>query len=357
MIATALNAVRRAPVWVARALPYAGAGSVVVLSSGLIATIFFTTVELHWLVFLAGVLTAASLSLASRSSSRAWTIARRTSQLASARAQLTSEGVLRKRAEAALTGFTLAAQYVDELPAMFCCVDLERRLLYHNRAYAAWLGRGSSRLEGRALSELHGAVTWREMGPDLDEAFGGAVVRHERMQTLIGGHRCRLATLYLPHFGERGKVIEVFCVLVDITRPEDGRASAPPAAGVDGGKEHALYSSTMAGELTTWDDAGARLKAAIAGDQFSLHAQRIEPARCAVPRGAAAAPGGGGQHGSARGVPADRRGVRFASRDRPLGGAAPARLGHGREQGRGPRPQCQRLGGVDRGSRLRRVRP
>ena len=63
-----------------------------------------------------------------------------------------------------------------------------------------------------------------------------------------------------------------------VTRPEDSRIAEPAAAVVQAGKEHALYSSTMAGELTTWDDVARRLKDALEGDQFSLHAQRIEPA-------------------------------------------------------------------------------
>ncbi len=261
------------------AVPYLGATAVVVLSASLIATIYLTAIDRHWLGFLGGVLMAASIALASRASTNAWTIARRTSQLAAARGKLATEGVLRTRAEQALAGIGRTSHYADELlPAMLSYVDAERRLLYYNRAYAEWLGMSNSHLEGRQVAELLGAEAWREIGPHLDEAFAGSVVRYERVQTMSDAQRCRVAALYLPHFGEQGRVMGVFCVLADVTRPEDGRSSAH-AAGAGSAGEHALYSSTIAGELTAWHDVAHRLRSALDGDEFCLYAQGIEPAR------------------------------------------------------------------------------
>lgn len=261
------------------AVPYLGAMAVVVLSAGLVATIYLTAIDLHWLGFLAGVLMAASIALASRASTSAWTIARRTSQLAAARGKLATESELRTRAEQALVGIGRTSHYADELlPAMLSYVDTERRLQYHNRAYAEWLGMSNSHLEGRQVAELVGGGAWREIGPHLDEAFAGSVVRYERVQTMSDAQRCRVAALYLPHFGEQGRVMGVFCVLADVTRPEDGRSPAL-GAGAGSANEHALYSSTLAGELTAWHDVAHRLRSALDGDEFCLYAQGIEPAR------------------------------------------------------------------------------
>lgn len=262
------------------AVPYLGAMAVVVLSSGLIATIYLTAVDMHWLGFLAGVLMAASIALASRASTSAWTIARRTSQLAAARGKLAAESILRARAEQSLAGIARTSHYADELlPAMLSYVDTERRLQYHNRAYAEWLGMPNSRLEGRPVAEFLGVEAWGEIGPRLDEAFAGSVVRYERVQTMSDGQRCRVAALYLPHFGEQGRVLGAFCVLADVTRPEDGRSAGVLAAGSGAVVEQALYSSTIASELTSWRDVAHRLECALDGDEFCLYAQGIEPAR------------------------------------------------------------------------------
>lgn len=264
---------------IGRAAPYLGAMAVVALSAGLIGTIYLTTVDLHWLVFLAGVLMAASIALASSSSTSAWTIARRTSQLAAARARLATESALRTHAEQALAGVNRTARYAEDLlPAMLSYIDADRRLQYHNRAYVEWLGMPGARLEGRPVAELLGVEAWREIGPHLDEAFAGSVVRYERVQATPDLQCCRVAALYLPHFGDQGRVVGVFCVLADVTRPEDCREPGPVAAKAGGANERALYSSTIAGELTAWRDVADRLRCALDRDEFVLYAQAIEPA-------------------------------------------------------------------------------
>jgi PAS domain S-box-containing protein len=261
--------------WMARilrsAIPYAGALAVVALAAGLVGTIALTRVDLQWLAFLAGVLMAASLALASKASSNAWTIARRGAQLAVAREKLAAESVLRERAEQAVAGFNRSNHYIDDLfPAMLSYVDPARRVLFHNRAYAEWLGMPDARLDGRELAGLLGE-DWAAIAMRLDEAFAGSVVRYERTQRMADGHPCRIAALYLPRFGHDGKVAGVFSVLADVTSRED-RA----------GQDQATYSKALAGELTEWHDVAERLACAIAKDEFTLFSQDIVPAAHAV---------------------------------------------------------------------------
>lgn len=259
---------RRLLIILRRLLPYLGALAVVSLAAGLVATIWLTTVEVHWLAFLAGVLIAASLALASRVSNNAWTIARRTAQLALAREKLAAETLRRERAEQAAANVNRAARYVDEmLPAMLVYVDAERRIQYHNGAYAEWTEAAGAHLEGRTLVEAMAAEDWSAVAPRIDEAFRGVVVNCERSQKAPQGHATRLSELYVPRFGPDGKVAGVFCVLADVTRREDRAAEA-----------QAQYSSSIAGELTGWRDVAQRLVSAIEGDEFALYFQTIVPA-------------------------------------------------------------------------------
>jgi PAS domain S-box-containing protein len=177
-----------------KAIPSLAVVAVVVLTAGMVATIGLALIELHWPAFLAGVLLAAGIALASK---------------ASMTGSVSRDGV-----QAPLAAAHRAGHYVDDLmPAMIVYVDPGHRVRYHNRAYAEWLGKPAARLEGLELPGLVGEEAWLDIKARLDEAFAGSVVRYERVQAMHAGRACRVAALYLPHFVEEGRVAGVFCVL------------------------------------------------------------------------------------------------------------------------------------------------
>ena len=57
--------------------PYVSAAAVIATATVLVLTIFFTAFDLQWIAFLAGVLIASILALASRASRAEWQVARR----------------------------------------------------------------------------------------------------------------------------------------------------------------------------------------------------------------------------------------------------------------------------------------
>jgi PAS domain S-box-containing protein len=247
-----------------------GAAGVIVICALLLATIYLRSEDTHWVAFLGGVLMAASLALASRSAHASWIIARRNAQVAALRGRLGEETRTRAAAQAAASRLDGALRQLDEhLPAMVSFIDPERRVRYHNRAYAAALGRPGESLEGKPVSEILGEAAWAEVTRRLDEAFTGIVVRFERSQRMADGHVWRLAAQYLPRFGDGGKIIGVFAILTDITERRDvasprGRYTPQEA-----------YANAMAAELTPWEDFPDRLRRAFRDGEFTLYSQRI----------------------------------------------------------------------------------
>jgi hypothetical protein len=63
-----------------------------------VAAVHLTSLELQWTAFLAGILVAAVLAMASRASRSEWILARRTAQLKVARERYAWEAGLRKAA-------------------------------------------------------------------------------------------------------------------------------------------------------------------------------------------------------------------------------------------------------------------
>jgi PAS domain S-box-containing protein len=158
-----------------------------VLLAMLLGSIYFTWLELRWVPFLAGILVASILALVGRASRAEWTIRRRTAQLASAREKLANEIILRALAEGALGLVKNNVHYLDqEMPAMLAYVDAMQRYRYHNRAFRAFMGVRSEKIDGRNLREVLGAATYSEIEDSAKQALSGRTVRFERTQRAAG---------------------------------------------------------------------------------------------------------------------------------------------------------------------------
>ena len=263
-----------------RITPYLGVSGVLILVGLVLASIFFTWRDWHWVTFLSGILGAAILSIVSRTIRAEWLVVRRTAQLSLARQKLATETRLRMRAEQQRAGVEDNVKYLHEsFPAMLAYVDQQHILKYHNRAFRHGLGATIDHIDGRHLREVVGDKVYGELESDLAGAFAGRVIHRESLQKSTAGETFRLLVQYLPHYNDSGAVQGIFQLSTDITAREDVFAEVMPAASIE--VQHAETTQTRASDAdesaAERADDEARLRAALDRDEFCLLMQTIAP--------------------------------------------------------------------------------
>lgn len=259
--------------------PYLAGICAVLVVVALIVAIYFTWHDWQWSTFLGGMLAAAILSLASRSARAEWLIARRTAQLAQARQKLATETHIRLRAEEDLACIEKNTIYLHEsMPAMLAYLDRTGYVQYHNRAFREGIGNTVSKIDERHLRDVVGSAVHAELEADVAGALGGAVLHRERMHKDKSGKVSRLLMLYLPEFDSAGEVAGVFMLSSDITVPEDvALLDVPPVEKLvvvpAAQPAPAIDTDSAEGD----DDDVARLRHALACDEFYLFFQAIKP--------------------------------------------------------------------------------
>jgi PAS domain S-box-containing protein len=275
------NGVDRSKIpWVLhRIAPYLGAIGALLLVATLLVTMYFTWLDWQWVTFLSGILGAAILSLASRSIHAEWLIARRTAQLSLTRQKLAAESQLRTHAEQELAAVESNIAYLHEsLPAMLAFLDNDRQIKYYNRAFHHGLGATVSHLDGRHLREVVGTTIYDELEEDLSHALSGFVVHRERSHETAAGGTAHLLMQFLPQFDNTGAVAGVFLVATDLSgtsgvaRPIETETGIDAATGELTPPEDGVLSVTAEHE-----NYAARLRYALAHDEFSLFFQELEP--------------------------------------------------------------------------------
>jgi EAL domain-containing protein (putative c-di-GMP-specific phosphodiesterase class I) len=136
-------------------------------------------------------------------------------------------------------------------------VDSEKRVRYHNRAFARWSGKAGNAIDAQRAEDIWSGAAYDEFGQRLQEALEGRDLRYECTQASPSGDPCRLHMQLLPHFGQNGTVAGVFAIMTDATHAGDFPAPAPAA------------------QEPPAPDAAERLIGALARDEFSLHCQPI----------------------------------------------------------------------------------
>jgi len=262
----------------------------VLLGAFLLAAIYFTLFDWQWVAFLSGILFAALLALASRTSRTEWLIARRNAQLNQLRQRWAQEAAAHKIAENAYRATEEKMRLLsDALPTMLIYVDANQRFRFHNRTYREWCGLREAQINGQSLRDVFGNGLYEEVQDKVLKVLAGEQVSDERVQTTANGATHRLQTTYLPHFDGSGKVIGFFGLIADVTeRPMAAAATPAPEADIAaerdiGGRAlvvtdasgQALYLKSMTEQLTGWDNPEERLRQALDGDEFRLYSQKI----------------------------------------------------------------------------------
>ncbi|MEQ1516727.1 MAG: EAL domain-containing protein [Usitatibacteraceae bacterium] len=211
-----------------RVSPYLAGGCGLVLVLAMLVTMHLASPEMHWEVFLSGVLCACVLSLASRSLRAEWLIGRRTAQLSRARSDLEDALFKRQRAEEDLACIARNTVHLHEsLPATLVYIDDRREIQYHNRAFRDGLGSTVSKIDGRQFHEVVGATVYEELEGDLANAFGGMVVHRERACESAQEGSARMLLQYLPQSNDTGRITGVFLVATDLPLVQTAALSIP----------------------------------------------------------------------------------------------------------------------------------
>lgn len=124
----------------------------------------------------------------------------------------------RKRAEQALReGARELRLFADNVPAMTAAFDGNLRLIFVNKRYMEFFGKGKDNLLGKHLRQVVGEHAYREIEGDFLRALEGHPVTYQRAGRLQNNEMGYLQIKLMPNIGENGKVLGCFAVTTDIT--------------------------------------------------------------------------------------------------------------------------------------------
>jgi len=142
----------------------------------------------------------------------------RTRELEHLNASLAGEVEERRRAEAALAARERSIRLInDNLPVMIAYVDAGEIYRYHNRAFADWLGLGSSGIIGRSVREVVGEEGYGQLCPHIRTVLSGTATSFERVHQVRAGEETHVAGEFVPDVGGDGGVAGYYVMLLDVT--------------------------------------------------------------------------------------------------------------------------------------------
>ena len=107
-------------------------------------------------------------------------------------------------------------RFTEHIPYPLTYVDHEFVLRFVNRAYVEVVGRPASELIGQHIGSVRGAVRWARHRPYFERALAGETVQFTRLvEELPQGPRW-LRTSYVPDRSDRGEVIGLYTVTIDV---------------------------------------------------------------------------------------------------------------------------------------------
>jgi PAS domain S-box-containing protein len=283
-----------------RVMRVAVAGTLTLIVGGLLVfTIYFTRFELEWVAFLAGVLFAAVLALASQVSKAEWLVARRTKQLERMRERVNQETIRGKATEEGLRLAEMRNRMVcDAVPDLVLFIDREQRCRYHNHAAERWTGLPAELIDGKQLRDLLGTDAYLAAASRFQQSLRGKSLDYEMPLAAKTGKRLRFTARQIP-YPPQGEPEGFYLILTRVTATEPavaaaepGLADVPPPDARDTGAENlmaprdtgeSLYVNSMTEQFMGEEDPRAKLMRALQDDEFLLFAQKIMPVRADLP--------------------------------------------------------------------------
>ena len=269
----------------------------------LLVTIYFTLLDWQWIIFLSGVLFAALVALASRTSRAEWGNRRRALQLARLKERLAEITAAQKTTESAFRVADEKLQLIlDSIPTMLLYLDAGAHVRLLNKAFRIWLGKRHVAVDGQTLGRVLPSELYDFVQPDLSKALDGRLNTFERKRTLSQDAGKVLHIHYVPHQDVLGHTVGLF-ILIDenaegvewvapVVAPAVkailAQAAAPvpvavpaaetnptPALAVADTGGQTIYLRSITEQLTGWDNPEQRLRQALANDEFRLFCQQF----------------------------------------------------------------------------------
>lgn len=111
-------------------------------------------------------------------------------------------------------------RFTENIPYPLTYVDAEFVLRFVNKAYCEMAGKPAEQLLGRHIGAVRGQKRWAEHEPHFRRALEGKTVQYTRLVDGLannpdGGPRW-LRTSYVPDFDERGQVVGLYTVTIDV---------------------------------------------------------------------------------------------------------------------------------------------
>ncbi len=111
-------------------------------------------------------------------------------------------------------------RFTENIPYPLTYVDAEFVLRFVNRAYCEMAGKPGDQLLGRHIGAVRGQKRWAEHEPHFRRALEGKTVQYTRLVDGLannpGGGPRWLRTSYVPDFDERGQVVGLYTVTIDV---------------------------------------------------------------------------------------------------------------------------------------------
>jgi PAS domain S-box-containing protein len=199
------------------------------------------------------------------------------------REQLNRQSSRMQRLEEDLRNLNAVVRIVDrDMPVMLAYLDSGERYRFHNHAYRRWLGLSAEQISGRSMREVLGATRYAHISAHVKHALAGAPVQYDREHVAATGERIPLLVHLVPSFSEQRTVTGFYSLTIhgakDAVAPAEQSTLPIEPLGVHDAAADApeLVEGRVERDLAEWRSATQRIKAALRGNEFELHAQAIE---------------------------------------------------------------------------------
>jgi PAS domain S-box-containing protein len=134
---------------------------------------------------------------------------------------LTVDVTERKRQETAVRENEHRLKLItDNVGANITYLDTEQRYRFVNRNFAEVLGLSNDEIIGKRAEELQDPGMYQQVAPYIEAALAGEEVHFERHRTGVDGVTRTYQSTYLPHLDERGDVVGIYGLSVDVSERE-----------------------------------------------------------------------------------------------------------------------------------------
>jgi PAS domain S-box-containing protein len=142
---------------------------------------------------------------------------------------------------------------MDSVPALFSCIDSERRFQFTNAQYQRMFGLSAENLIGKYVNEVLGEKAYGVAAPFIDRALSGERVEFDIVVKNTEGESRHLHASYVPDIDESGATVGAFALAIDNTenRQRERTLELATAEAAQANKAKSEFLSAMSHEIRT----------------------------------------------------------------------------------------------------------